>query len=564
MGKRFRFFSLFFVTVVATVLWGCKEVIIESPQFVVDSSILETKSNDSFNSDDVLFHNYTGSWIVPLPDPYKLDFINAVLAENNTLKSMLDSNVEQLDYTHFALKVFPRDLEEIQYFEGIEGVKISYIPFSYRKISSSLVLSDGIGVEERRVVQDEVKYKISCTLFDGDGNPTCTTEENMPVLYVVWPASKPLPEQFDYEIDYEVFIPTASPLYDDNISLFSSLERAAIDKAFSTQNDISFSRGVRLYSGYVYHLEPWLELDIPLEQLKIRFQLGSNITDVYTDSNGYFSVTIDSASTAEVVFQNPRWKIITTTSNNPQTFSLSCLNSSWINGNTIYLNNDLAVTHIALHTYYYFSHGVPIEYNDDPIRIRLITSYSGHSGEFHPGLLGSSCVDIYYGIYHEKDLISLVCHELGHYTHYLVRNGFVPYTSVHRLFKESYANYSGWYITTTFYKHLDPTLGGDTLYTMFSRHNQNWTQNDTGDSSHYSPLFVDLIDSRNQRFYPTLNTDYNNDVISGIPHSVIRQMITKRIWSDIKAVLNNYTGIYFSSADFNSFVAPYDFYFTHD
>ncbi len=46
----------------------------------------------------------------------------------------------------------------------------------------------------------------------------------MPILYTVWPCDKPLPEAYDYIIDYEVFIPQ----YNDGTKSQSGLSTDAL------------------------------------------------------------------------------------------------------------------------------------------------------------------------------------------------------------------------------------------------------------------------------------------------------------------------------------------------
>lgn len=544
--------------IVSTFLMNCSKNLVSIPNNPVHA--IQTKSIIPDESAIPLFHSTTNSLIVPQQDPYSLSFIYSVIDNDPHFCSYVQTNSITISPTHYILRCYPKNLEEIQAIENLQDVIVSYIPLNYKKLET---VDSSSQVESTDVFPDYSKYSVDFQLYNSEGEPTMSYNQMMPVLYLVWPIDKPIPDTFDIEVDYEAFIPAKSPQYRQHSSFWDELESALInyslDRSFSSHEN----RSNRLFSGYIYHYEPWRQQNIPIRNLRIRFQIGSNISDIYTDNNGFFSITFNSAATAEAVFQDTKWKIITTSSEAPQTTSLSDISNSWQNGGSILLNDDLAVTHIALDAYYYFSHPIPIIQNSDCIRIRQINTYSGHSGEFHPGLLGSSCIDVYFGIFHERALISLVCHELGHYNYYLVRGGFFQYTSVHRLFKESYADYSGWFVTRFFYKTLFPNITEESLNMMIDRQNQSWKKTDTGETSHYSPLFVDLIDSINQ-YDPIQYPLLNNDLISNVPHTVINEMIKKRIWADIKSVMNNYTGIYFSLSDYNSFIAPYDFYFTHD
>ena len=50
-----------------------------------------------------------------------------------------------------------------------------------------------------------------------------------------------------------------------------------------------------------------------MENLKIRFTLGSNIEEVYTDKTGYYAINnklIDNQATVSFVFQHEKWTIV--------------------------------------------------------------------------------------------------------------------------------------------------------------------------------------------------------------------------------------------------------------
>ena len=78
-------------------------------------------------------------------------------------------------------------------------------------------------------------------------------------------------------------------------------------------------------------------------------------------------------------------------------------------------------------------------------------------------------------------------------------------------------------------------------------------------SSNYSPIFVDLFDDYNQH---THNSNYNNDPISYVPVSFIRYCALGP--TTFQAVYNNLlsgVGTYYSSDEFNTFIAPYSAFY---
>lgn len=77
------------------------------------------------------------------------------------------------------------------------------------------------------------------------------------------------------------------------------------------------------------------------------------------------------------------------------------------------------------------------------------------------------------------------------------------------------------------------------------------------------PLFVDLVDTLNQS---SLNSYCNNDQISisSSVHYYIRQMAAQcKTWGDIKSTLSSFVGLYYTQSEYNSFIAPYNYWYEH-
>ena len=555
MYKEMRDLSKTFIPIIALLLCGCNDYLLDS---VVSPQASLTKAN---NGDErvIMYHSATSHWIVQSDDPYRLENVKDYINDYPNLKT--DSLLAGLSATHYVLTVYPRNEVEIDEIEQLNDVNVSYIPFDYIIVpeydSRTASPSDTI------FFPSQEKYTIEKPIYNCDGQMQYIETKTMPVLYVVWPVDKALPEKYEYHIDYSVFIPRQSALYSSNKQKFEDFEKGLISRNQPTQSN---TKGYRYFQGFFNIYDPWVDDYIPVDNLRLRFSLGSNVIEGYTNSSGYFSVYAPENATIFIVFQNDRWKMFydSDSSESPIMMSYAILSEVWVNGTTLTMTSKLATIHLAANYYYNHNHGIPV-IADSSIRIRISETYNGdHGGEFHPGLLGSSCIDISTAIYSDKDLFALVCHELGHYNHYRIRDGFINYTSVHRLFKESYAEYSGWFICRHFYiAHNMPY----TSLWLIPRSNQTWKKTDSGDNSHYSPLFVDLIDDCNQYEEYSSHEDhiyFNNETISNIPHSIIKLMIEKKTWSQIKDVLDNYCNVYFSQSQYNQFVAPYDYYFTYN
>lgn len=91
---------------------------------------------------------------------------------------------------------------------------------------------------------------------------------------------------------------------------------------------------------------------------------------------------------------------------------------------------------------------------------------------------------------------------------------------------------------------------------------QSWWKTD-GSTAYYSPFYIDLSDTFNQ--YSYYGNSYNPDPISNVPHYVIQEIGTASSdWSAYKAKLQQYAGQHYTNTELNSFVAPYDYWFSQN
>jgi hypothetical protein len=545
----------FVLLAISLLVCGCNDYL------TGDAESLQVLSTKASLDDDMtlLYHTPTSKWIVRADDPYRLDNVKDVINRTPYLKEGL--SILELPATHYVLTLYPRTEKERETIEHLNDVSVSYIPFDYKIVSRNND-TERVSIADTTFYSSYEKYSVEEAVYDGEGNLLYTKTKPMPVLYVVWPVNKDLPKEYDYQIEYSVFLPQKSELYCSNKQTLDKLEKELITCSQWAQ---SGTRGYRYFQGYFNKYDPRLYDYIPVENLRLRFSVGSNVIEGYTNSSGYFNVYAPENAAIFIVYQSDKWKMFmdTDSSESPIMISYAILSDVWVNGDTITMTSKLPTIHSAANYYYNHNHGIPIDSNTS-IRIRISDSYDGeHSGQFHPGLLGSSCIDISTYVYSNEDLFATVCHELGHFNHYLIRGGFINYTSVHRLFKESYAQYSGWFVCRYYY--IAHNLPNSSLW-LIPRSSQTWKKTESGNDSHYSPLFVDLIDDHNQHE----DTNYkdrlylNDDTISNVPHTVIAEMIENRIWSQIKDVLDDYCNVYFTQSQYNQFVAPYDYYFLNN
>ncbi len=165
----------------------------------------------------------------------------------------------------------------------------------------------------------------------------------------------------------------------------------------------------------------------------------------------------------------------------------------------------------------------------------------------------------------------IIFHELGHFIHFSLRNGYNRFKDVHIFIKESYASYVGWHLGELYYARrvYFPTPGED--ITNYQR--QWWWRTDTGDASWYSPLFVDLIDNYDQSVeeYYLCNPDPIAIPNASSPghfdgHTLIKEIATSCTnWSTVKAKLQQFIGPgVYSSNDLTTYMAPYEYWFANN
>ncbi len=140
--------------------------------------------------------------------------------------------------------------------------------------------------------------------------------------------------------------------------------------------------------------------------------------------------------------------------------------------------------------------------------------------------------------------IGTVCHELGHLRHYFKINDyyFYYYGGITKLIKESYASYVGWMVGEDYYlsKGFVKPYDG---YLINRQGRQFWYSN----SSNYSPLFVDLIDSYNQGYYDSI---YPFDQLSSVPPLIVDTMVKQdNTVEDVFDHLDDYIGVYYTSSE---------------
>ena len=385
------------------------------------------------------------------------------------------------------------------------------------------------------------------------------------VANLVWPKQKTLPHDMDYTLDYEVFIPEHSENEDQAVRI---LEEEALKLAFGTR--IKTKAGEersQMRIGTIKHNDSHYGGYVPMENLKIRFQLGSYIAETYTNSDGTFYASpqlIDDAATWSVVLQHAYWKITSKSSTTPYVSSMGTVGDTWATSNEIFrgLYSSLGyfAVHPAVNFYYHGDHQILTASYESGIRIRVSPDNDPDAwADFTYSIFSAAYITVYQNTMDTHNYLNgAILHELGHFTQYRAKGTILNYSTTNNLIRESYAEYVGNYLCDRYYTLLGwSNPNSHTNYTGCAA--QFWTK--TGDNV-YSPLFVDLFDNYNQS---SISSIYNNDSINGFSHGIVRQISANcKTWSDVKNVLDDYVGVYYTQGQYNEYVAPYEYWFSNN
>ena len=528
----------------------------------------------------------TQSWIRPQNDPYRLEnfqqaYDNIVSGESKIVRasdefaasarsvrkefSATAKTQLKLKATHYALKIFPKTEEEQRSLELDEQIKIAYTPFNYTSLPDEATQSLVFSKFRTQFCEEDEERRYSVTYEGGmikDG-PVEPVTIILPVLYAVWPVEKTFPVEMDFEILYEVFLPKYITLGENGLSAeaIQILEQEAIALALDEERHLpgGFPRGKVLC--YDTHLNRY----VPLENLKIRFTLGSSIDEVYTDKTGYYAINnklIDNQATVSFVFQHEKWTIVKGSEEGGRIEEIKGIYGELRSGKDLNFNINSSSApdpryeiHRAVNFYHYGEHDFIIStfVNNRISIVALAVDPGGWQGRFNywPTSVGRMPF-IQVGNCNRNNhprLIGTTLHELGHYCQFHLRGGtFSAYDGTWNILLESYASYAGWHMGEAYYLNQGwkkTSLNSD----ITGQARQEWDYQNTT-NNYYTPLFVDLVDDYNQGVgYPSRCYDQIK-----MPQFVVNLFGAYRTWNDFESALRKYTGSYFTENQINEFL----------
>ncbi|MDR2894156.1 MAG: hypothetical protein LBU97_01685, partial [Alistipes sp.] len=169
--------------------------------------------------ENAVYNPVTDAWMIPQADPFTLENFQAAYDALATRKSVVTQSfsaaeaaefvpARRLEPTHFALKIYPRNEDEQWQVESMEDVQVAYIPFDYVGVPQHETEKLALKKSAANIFTEKSPYTVTYDYSDvTDGDSTGPRTYQLPILYTVWPASKPLPTDLDYVVDYEVFLP---------------------------------------------------------------------------------------------------------------------------------------------------------------------------------------------------------------------------------------------------------------------------------------------------------------------------------------------------------------------
>lgn len=558
---------------------GCSDPDVPQPQPGQTDAGTKTASL----TQEIVYHEATASWIRHANDPYALDNFQRAydnLTSGNSVQTLSKDVARQvasvrIDATHYNVKIYPRTEEELWSLESMPDITLAYVPFDYEQLpqAQSATLDK---VDAKTVFPSEGKYTVIHQGYETVEGPQPDETFTLPAVYAVWPCDKPFPAGMDYQVLYDVFLPGTNTNRARSISpsaeAMQALENEAIALARSDRPKTRIVIGewiAQKVSGSAFHYDNTLNKEVPLHNLKVRFQIGSKVWETYTGADGSFRIDelVSAGAVISFRFQHEKWAITQEDSRILVTETMGVHYDQWKANKLRFCPTSTRPCyeiHRAVNFYYNTSHNVPLY--SYPSGIRIIASTYAHPsnlGVFYPAQKGNNAYIVVYNHnrYSHHTLFGTVFHELGHFCHYGIRSGNNnAFNAIDRFIQESFASYVGWYLEEKYYNGNGLNYGVD--FIMSDQARQYWQKILSGSDGYYSPIFVDLVDDLNQGILYA-NETVNEEIIS-VPDFVIFRIARESSdWASCKRTLQEYSGIYYRSEDLDIMLAQYDYYFTH-
>lgn len=323
---------------------------------------------------------------------------------------------------------------------------------------------------------------------------------------------------------YDVFIPQDCPYYNLYEQKYELLEKKSYELCGYIDEVIEFEelkpKSTSDYWRPSATISVWDDVscsDIPLQGVRVKANRGTYTARMVTDANGMCSAAkrFRYRVNYSLDWYRKNWRIVIG-NNNKSTFITGPFSRSRWN---LEISNGPDLARATIHRAALLAKFSSLWTIHSPYGCSAKKIRYNHSSNF--GVVGSSnCkpgginfhgadiiiwgYDGYDNPFETDDILAGTIHELTHWSHrrYL---GSSSFSLVQPCISESWAFCVEWYIMT----HLYPNSFGPHGY---KDGHQTWLANVPNHFGNYTPVFVDLMDSYNQR---QTSSDYCNDNISG-------------------------------------------------
>ncbi len=565
--------KFYYLVLIALFGWSCqKDQEQLTPVDPVPEAVVETK--EQIPIEKIFYHKATEQYIYQKGDPYSFEnmkrayeLLQAKRQEQFGTRAGAGGSIE-LTPSHYSLKIYPRNESEQWRVERMQDVTVAYLPFDYVPLPEEEVEVMSLTRSMVEPFEEEVRYTVTYDNLQSVEGPQPPVTLNMPVLYVTWPATKPLPLDLDYEIVDQLLLPN---------SWTDPKPVPGYDTLPTIQFPIPDPITVR---GRVLDWDETLQEYVPVPGLKMEAGYGSDHRECYTDNEGMFSLEINAVNFSFVkfwaTFASDKWKIVSRDSSVPRSSGAYNIADYWDEAADeiveIRRKVDLPEYEIVRAMYYFYNgdHNIRTWSYEDGIRV--VTRLNSNSSTLGSFTYSNSGTPAFITIYNELtigermpvelpdyadcDILGTVLHELGHFCHY-GEAGYSGINNTHLLLTESFASYAGWHITTRYYKdYFNYTLP----VTAIRQSRQSWSKDK---SSEYSPLFVDLFDTYNQG--AASNSLRPKDNLTNFSHAIVRDIIANcRTWSACRMILEDYANTFYTQDEFEEYVSNYDYWFSNN
>ncbi|MBO5563147.1 MAG: hypothetical protein J5939_05485 [Bacteroidales bacterium] len=435
-----------------------------------------------------------------------------------SFKEELNGN-NRISPTHSAIIIYPNDIGEERRLELDERIAIDNIPFGFIRVPPTKASS----LRQSIVSPPNFQEQVSCIIENEE------PDIDLPILYAIWPVDLPIPDSLCWKKSHDVFIPRSFNSSSCSI-LSSNLENALMQSSFNSRKSMS------VHNGFIRFFDSFLDNTVTVSKLKIKVVNGSSYSYI-TSNNGLFQLigNYSDDTTLYLVLQTDQFTVTENNTSSPITISLGTIYDIWGDGTNphefiIPENQHTSVFRAADFLYHRLAISNPfcVSLNYITIHSLTTTNENGYSAAFYPATIpfirvfASSNRDV-------NVTVGDVIHELGHYLQYTALNSF---TGVSNLIIESFASLIGWYYGEEYYllHGYSKTNEGDHINTQ---NHQIWYG---ATSSPYSPLFIDLFDSFNQR---SARAYLLNDIISNTSFSLNNGFILCETLSDVIDIIQN-------------------------